>query len=578
MKIAVIGCGFVGGTVANFLEKHNIEVIRVDPKYYQTPLPYAIENADGIIIALPTPTDLETGVPDVALVVTTCNEIAQHRPTVPILLKSTFVTNQIESLLTENVTMNPEFLREAHAEQDFINQQHFILGIPHVLITENTPAEHTEYAKFWTDLFAPLLPTTNFVYTDRETASMIKYAHNAWLATKVAWFHELYYKLPAGVNWETMTKVLGEMPNIGPSHMNVPNSEGTLGYSGNCFPKDVKAMIGFTDHKILCEAETINEKLKKKVFDINTENLVPNEPYIVCIGTSHTFGECDDKQIDNYCVFLSKMLDMKVIRVGNPGTDNQELLQMVNELDQIGMFGDNCKMVILEPRLTDNTISMSYEDIVVGGWDQVVKEMLWENKAFSPLINRSSLRMQETNENGEIRFRPSVNDGLYAKLGIASASADGLVEHVGQNFDRDQQVDKITLRGAAQAAEYLLGVESKTVKSAFQDMQIIQMIKNFIDAKGIPFTWFVFDIRSEFIKKIQQVYKTDIFNQMLFKRGITELLAYELTGTIDPQMGHVRHLLCECQHYNEDGSMMIAEKLYPHVKRILDEHELSSNQ
>ena len=61
---------------------------------------------------------------------------------------------------------------------------------------------------------------------------MIKYTHNAWLATKVAWFHELYDTLQPEVNYGTLSSVLGKFPTIGATHMLVPNSKGTLGYSG----------------------------------------------------------------------------------------------------------------------------------------------------------------------------------------------------------------------------------------------------------------------------------------------------------------------------------------------------------
>lgn len=102
---------------------------------------------------------------------------------------------------------------------------------------------------------------------------MIKYTHNAWLATKVAWFHELYDTLQPEVNYGTLSSVLGKFPTIGATHMLVPNSKGTLGYSGSCFPKDVKALTKLVDHSILNYVVKVNQTLlTKEVKNGKTNN------------------------------------------------------------------------------------------------------------------------------------------------------------------------------------------------------------------------------------------------------------------------------------------------------------------
>jgi len=92
---------------------------------------------------------------------------------------------------------------------------------------------------------------------------MIKYTHNSWLATKVAWFHELYANLPPEVDYGTITSTLARFDTIGKTHMDAPNSQGTLGYSGNCFPKDVKALTKEVNHSILSTVNETNNKLNK---------------------------------------------------------------------------------------------------------------------------------------------------------------------------------------------------------------------------------------------------------------------------------------------------------------------------
>ena len=246
MKIAVIGCGFVGATVANYLEKHLVEVYRVDPKYYDTTVFDIRETCEAFIVCVPTP-EGKDGVCDDSAIVKVINQLDTQKP---IMLKST-ATPDLMREYPDNVTYNPEFLRALHAEEDFENQELFILG-----------GEDQEQITFWSNLFSHL--NTKVVVTNRTTASMIKYTHNAWLATKVAFFHEIFANAPKDMNYSMMTSSLAQMKNIGPSHMMVPSDTGTLGYGGHCFPKDVKALTNTIDHSILEQTIITNKRLNKR--------------------------------------------------------------------------------------------------------------------------------------------------------------------------------------------------------------------------------------------------------------------------------------------------------------------------
>jgi UDPglucose 6-dehydrogenase len=174
-------------------------------------------------------------------------DVLEELGDIPVLLKCTVPPNMLETY-PENVTYNPEFLRAKTAEEDFKNQKHFIVG--------GTP----ENCKIWTSLFSYL--NVEFIETDRTTASMVKYVHNSWLATKVAFFHEIMNNVGDKYNHEEMINVLGKFENIGPSHMSAPNDDGGLGFGGHCFPKDTEAFLDFTDSEILRKVIEVNNKLK----------------------------------------------------------------------------------------------------------------------------------------------------------------------------------------------------------------------------------------------------------------------------------------------------------------------------
>lgn len=238
--ILVIGCGFVGETVAKSLEKNGHTVGRVDPKLGTTISTFS--NFESAIVCLPSPT--VNGKCDDALIRSVIDQLND----VPVLLKSTITPDLIASY-PDNVSYYPEFLRAASAQEDFDNQHIVILG-----------GEHSQLF-YWKHIFSYL--NAEVIETDRHTASMVKYMHNVWLAMKVAFFHEIFYLLPE-CNFFSMASILAKFPNIGPTHMFAPNDTNTLGFGGHCFPKDTEAFQSFSNSEILKKVIEVNNMLGDK--------------------------------------------------------------------------------------------------------------------------------------------------------------------------------------------------------------------------------------------------------------------------------------------------------------------------
>ncbi len=234
--LMIIGCGFVGGTIADSLEKSGIEVVRIDPRLNDNKI-RDYKHAKGAIICLPTPT--VNGKPDDSIISQVVDGLGSD---MKVLIKSTILPNQLEKY-KDNVTYSPEFLREKYAKDDYKKQKICIWG------------GKQKETSWWINEFKDYHKTN--IVTDRTTASMVKYIHNSWLATKVAFFHELYSKLYDGTDYEQMTGILSMFENIGPSHMKVEK----LGYDGSCFPKDVEAFTNFTGSNILKKVMEVNDEL-----------------------------------------------------------------------------------------------------------------------------------------------------------------------------------------------------------------------------------------------------------------------------------------------------------------------------
>jgi len=625
MKIAVIGCGFVGGTVADFLEEHTVkdgvEVIRCDPYKYEGGIEHQdLRQLDGAIFCLNAQT-LDDGRVDTYPTLDATRVVMQNNPGVEIMVKSTvpMFTSLPEGPDSpenwdENVIFNPEFLRETTAKEDFANQQYFIVGVAKHLITYDIPAEDNSHAKFWTNLFAPSLPNTEFIYTDRETAAMVKYTHNAWLATKVAWFHELSTQMPGLSDYNEMINILSKFENIGPSHMNIPNAEGGLGFGGGCFPKDMKALENIVNHDIIQSAMYTNDNLKKNSKGFGGliahrgsmdeyKTSIPDEPFIVVIGTSHTYGECEAIKIDSYAEMLEDILDIKVVTIGYSGANNMELLQVTNELNDIGMFNDLCKLVLLEPRITENSHSISLDELIgydkltewldviespqrhnrknstLGGDEEVYQER-WRGK---PQLNRTTIN-SEVPSGTPVTFGRTITEIVSKNINFNRAMNSKILEqNILDHFSNgDDEVSKSkflkyitsdlksTIDGAQMSAKHSLAYKNSSVLEMQNDLTCIEAMRNTITNAGVPFRWMLIDNRTEELHYLQYTTSglTDIFKYMLFSTPIQALVTGNRLAT---HSDISKDIICECGHFNEKGNTKVAEELVaPAIQKLLN--------
>ncbi|MCL1857258.1 MAG: UDP-glucose 6-dehydrogenase [Kiritimatiellaeota bacterium] len=241
MTVGIVGCGFVGGALKQWLEEHNPAVtIRVsDPaKGYHD----AMDGADAVFVSIHIPTE-EDGTQDV----TPLSEIIAALPDVPVFVRTTILPGTSERLSAQTgrrVHFMPEFLTERTAYADFSSQ-------PMVFTAE-------------TALLQRIFVGKKFVEMTSLEAEIAKYAHNVFGAVKVTYFngvHELCQRL--GANYANIRHGVLLSGYINPTHTNVPGPDGRFGYGGKCFPKDVNA---FTE---ICAGTKLHDLLRH-VAPLNT--------------------------------------------------------------------------------------------------------------------------------------------------------------------------------------------------------------------------------------------------------------------------------------------------------------------
>lgn len=250
-KIGIIGIGVVGGAVASVIP----QAILYD-KYKKIGSPEEVNQADIIFICVPTPWTKKKGFDPSA--VEDAFSIIKGRKIV--VIKSTILPGTTDKMQKKypqhKVLFNPEFLRQATAKEDMRNSFEQIIG-------------YTKKSKPVAKEILKILPKTSaeFIVLAKE-AEMAKYFSNVFLSTKVVFANQIYnlcQKL--NINYDLVKEMARANPRFAFSHFEI-FTDGYRGYSGQCLPKDTKALIQFGDKlgvdlKLLKLVEKINNKLLK---------------------------------------------------------------------------------------------------------------------------------------------------------------------------------------------------------------------------------------------------------------------------------------------------------------------------
>ncbi len=301
MRIAVIGTGYVGLVSGVCFSDFGHEVVCIDkdprkiemlergevPIYepgldvlmhknveagrlsFTLDLESAIDGAQAVFIAVGTPTRRGDGHADLRYVMAAAEEIARAaRHHVVVVTKSTVpvgTNRQVrETVAAANpeldfdVASNPEFLREGAAIEDFMKPDRVVVGV-----------ETDRAAQVMAEIYRPLyLREFPILITDLESAEMIKYAANAFLATKITFINEIAALCEkVGADVKQVSRGMGLDGRIGNKFLHAGP-----GYGGSCFPKDTKALarIG-QDHaspvSIIETVIKINEDTKRRMID-----------------------------------------------------------------------------------------------------------------------------------------------------------------------------------------------------------------------------------------------------------------------------------------------------------------------
>ena len=331
MKIGVVGTGYVGLVQGVILSEFGLEVTCVDtniekiemlknggvPIYepglepllkknieagrlqFTSEIKEAVETSEVLFIAVGTP-PADDGSADLRYVLEVANSIGEHmngyrvvvdKSTVPVgtgkLVKET-----IQKKLDErgvdfefDVVSNPEFLREGKAVNDCLRPDRVVIGY-----SDERAKEMMK--KVYNVLY---INETPFVFTSVETAEMIKYASNAFLAVKISFINEMALLAEkVGADVQQIAKAMGQDGRISPKFLHAGP-----GYGGSCFPKDTKAIVDIAkkygeEFKVIDAAIQANEKQKQKMVEKIISNMGSVENKVITVLGLSFKPETDD--------------------------------------------------------------------------------------------------------------------------------------------------------------------------------------------------------------------------------------------------------------------------------------------
>lgn len=283
MDVGVVGAGYVGLTVSACLAKlgHRVTCVEREPQrlaalrrctvpFYEPGLVDLLARHIGgnvylsddlgavtgcriVFAAVGTPPKSD-GEPDLSalddviggLLNLRFNGILTLKSTVPVGTTERVERTLIRDGLAAQVACNPEFLREGTALNDFFHPARILIG-------SHSDAAVETLRTLYADLNCPVM------VTDPRTAEMVKYASNAFLATKVSFINEVAVICEeAGVDVQAVAEGMGLDPRIGPHFLNAG-----IGFGGSCLPKDLRALVA------AARAHGIHPALLETVLEVN---------------------------------------------------------------------------------------------------------------------------------------------------------------------------------------------------------------------------------------------------------------------------------------------------------------------
>ena len=301
---------------------------------FSTNLKESIKKSDIIFICVGTPTKKGGSSADLTQIYNAAKEIASSINKFKIIITKSTVPvttgDEIEKIISKkisknkfSVVSNPEFLREGEAIRDFTYPDRVVIG-----------TDDKKSNQIMKNLYAPLISKgASYVHTSRRAAELIKYAANAFLATKITFINEIANLCEqTGINVEDISIGIGLDKRIGGRFLRAGPA-----YGGSCFPKDTKAITSTADKfktNLSVIKSVIKSNEKRSILLLNRVNKILNKKIknkkILFLGV--TFKANTDDMRDSSSLSMIPALSKKgaIITYFDPTGEKREFKKVKN--------------------------------------------------------------------------------------------------------------------------------------------------------------------------------------------------------------------------------------------------------
>ena len=326
---------------------------------FTTDLSSAVKNSKIIFICVGTPTKKNGIGADLSQIFNVSKELSKYIKTFKIIINKSTVPvttgDKVEKIISKkikkklfSVVSNPEFLREGEAIRDFIYPDRIIIG------TQNKKTN-----KILRQLYSPLISKgAKYLNTSRRAAELIKYASNAFLATKITFINEVANMCEKlNVNVEDVSIGMGLDKRIGGRFLRAGPA-----YGGSCFPKDTRAILNTANQiksnlslikSVIKSNENRSKILTKRIFKILNNNLKNKK--ISFLGV--TFKANTDDMRESSSIKLIPALSKKgaIINYYDPTGEKKEFKKIKNVQfkSSIKSSCENSDLVIIHTEWND---------------------------------------------------------------------------------------------------------------------------------------------------------------------------------------------------------------------------------
>ena len=249
---------------------------------FSTNLKESIKKSDIVFVCVGTPTRRNSNSADLSQVYSVAKEISKSINKSKIIINKSTVSvttgDEVEKIIAKKVSRkyfsvvsNPEFLREGEAIRDFIYPDRVVIG-----------SNDEKSKKILKNLYSPLISKgAKFLSTNRRAAELIKYASNAFLATKITFINEIANLCEkTGIDVEDISIGIGLDKRIGSRFLRAGPA-----YGGSCFPKDTRAIVSTADKfktnlsviKSVIKSNEIRSDILQKRVNLILKNKVKNK-------------------------------------------------------------------------------------------------------------------------------------------------------------------------------------------------------------------------------------------------------------------------------------------------------------